>query len=544
MSPATLIQGGVVVDGTGTSPVTADVLIEGDRIRAIGANLADNAGTTAAAATVVDATGMLVTPGFVDLHSHADFTLVAFPSADSALRQGITTVATGNCGGGVAPVVSPHDVRSVAFAHSDDWGVDITWRSFGEYTTHLDGAGVNVAPLVAHGAIRNAVRGMTPGPASASEVATMGALLESALDDGAFGLSTGFEYRPGCWAGEEEIRALVQRVGERGRMYATHMRNRAEHFDDAVAEAMRAVSGTGAHLQLSHFAPRPYAPPEQVDAAFVRVTDAVSAGERIGVDTFPEVWGPALLIDLLPEDVMTGTTAEVLARLRDAAPGAHRPNRTADHIADHIENRRSFLARIGGYAGIHLTGMPEPDDRTGRTLEALAVEAGVTVSDLCITLLLEAGALFRMVGIRHIYATGEALRRTMALPFCSIESDGIVTPGEDLACPLTWSASSYGYTARMLSHWIRSEKLLSLEEGVRRMTGLPATALGIHDRGTLHTGGYADVVVIDPDQLRDRSTPDHVARHPIGFHRVFVNGVAAVVDDSVTQVTGGRLLTP
>ena len=199
-----LVRGGFVVDGTGSPGRHADVLVEGGQIAAI-----DIDGEIDA--SVIDATGLVVAPGFIDIHTHADFTLLAFPSADSAVRQGVTTVVTGNCGGGMAPAMPEHDVRRVAFAYSTAWGVDISWRDFDEYMGLLGGTAVNVAALIPHGAIRNAVLGLETRPPRASELVRMRAIVAEALDAGAAGLSTGLEYQPGCNAEPAEMERWSRR---------------------------------------------------------------------------------------------------------------------------------------------------------------------------------------------------------------------------------------------------------------------------------------------------------------------------------------------
>ena len=529
-----LLRGGDLVDGTGAkSAFRADVLVAGERIAAIGLDI-----DVAESTEIIDVTGRVVCPGFIDLHSHADFTLIAFPGADSAIRQGITTVAVGNCGGGVAPSSKQFDVREVAFAFNSEWGIDIDWSGFGEYTTHLDGAAINVAPLVAHGAIRSAAMGLEARPATPAELASMETMLRAALDDGAFGMSTGLQYLPGSWASAAEIRSLVEIVGRSGRTYATHMRNRADSFMSSTREALDAAQRTDARLQVSHFAPRPYAPPAQVEGAFTLIDEAVAAGQPVGVDTFPEVWGPALLVDLFPADVMTGTVSAVLQRLSDES--------TRAHIDSYFDEGSAFLARVAGYEQIYLTGIGVASDRIGRSLTELAATAGKTVGQASCDILLEAAHHYRAVGVRHIYATEDDLRRTLQLPYCSIESDGIVTSGEGADCPLTWNASSYGYTARVLEHYVGNERFFKLEEAIHKMTQLPAEALGLESRGVLAVGNHADIVVFDPESISDRTTPDDMARHPVGIEHVLVNGHLAIGRslESGPPVRAGRLLQP
>lgn len=522
MSHRLLIRGGMVVDGTGRPGRPADVLVEGDTIVAVG-DPAYNGND----ASVIDAAGAVVAPGFIDLHTHADHSILAFPSADSALRQGVTTIAVGNCGGGVAPISPDHDIRPVAFASRPEWG-EPTWASFPEYLDHLDGLGVNVAAMVPHGALRNAVMGIDPRPATDTELAVMRGMLDDALAAGAVGMSTGLQYRPGCWATEAEIRTLVETVGTRNGIYATHMRDRSEHYLAAIDEALRATADTGAHLQLSHVVARPNAPSAEIDRAVERLRSA--ADGRFGVDTFPEPWGPGLLVDLFPTELMDGDTADVLARLAD--PASRR------EMAAYIDAASSFLARIAGYDEIFLSWVPDRPDLTGISLGAV----GGQVGEFCCEVLAEAGERLREVGIRHVYAEDDPLTDVITLPFCSVASDGIVTSGEDEACPLPWSASTYGFTARLLETYVRDRGLLTVEEAVRRLTSLPAAALGLSDRGILATGKRADLVVFGPDRIHDRSEPTAMARHPLGIDRVVVNGVVAVEPAGLTRTRAGRIL--
>jgi N-acyl-D-aspartate/D-glutamate deacylase len=524
MTDRLVVRGGLVVDGTGRPGRMADVIVEDGTIVGVG-----GPSTESLDAGVIDATGRAVAPGFIDLHNHADYSVLAFPSADSALRQGVTTIAVGNCGGGVAPISAAHDFRPVSFAYRPEWGVDTSWRTFPDYLARLDGLGINVAAMVPHGALRNAVMGMEPRPATASELDMMDRLLDEAMAEGAVGMSTGLQYRPGSWSPPGEIRRLVGVVGRHDGIYATHMRDRSEQYVAAITEALAATADSGAHLQLSHVVARPNAPRSQIEAALASMTAAAGAG-RFGVDTFPEPWGPGLLVDLFPTDLMEGDTAQVLARLRDPTVRAE--------MEAYIDAGSGFLARVAGYDEIFLSWVPDRPDLVG-----VSVGDTAAVGAFCCDVLLEAGERLREVGIRHIYADEPALDDVLALPFCSVASDGIVTSGEDEACSLTWSASTYGFTARLLEHYVRTRGVLSLEEAVRRLTSLPAAALGLSDRGTIAVGQRADLAVFDPDRVHDRATPTRMARHPSGIDFVVVNGAVAADLKGVTTVRAGMLVT-
>jgi N-acyl-D-amino-acid deacylase len=524
MTDRLVVRGGMVIDGTGSPGRIADVFVEGGTIVAVG-----NQAYRGDDATVIEASGRIVAPGFIDLHTHADYSVLAFPTADSALRQGVTTIAVGNCGGGVAPISDEHDIRPVSFAYRPDWGIDTSWRSFPEYLEHVNGLGVNVAAMVPHGALRNAVMGVDPRPPTGTEMDTMLGLLDEALSAGAVGMSTGLQYRPGCWAPTDEIRRLVEVVGRHAGIYATHMRDRTDHYVAAIREALAATADTGAHLQLSHVVARPNAPRSEVEKAHDVMSEAAAMG-RFGVDTFPERWGPGLLVDLFPTELMEGDTAQVLERLSEGA--------TRAEMEAYIDAGSSFLAKVAGYDEIFLSWVPGRPDLVGASVG----NAG-SVGAFCCDVLAEAGDRLREVGIRHIYAADRAIDDVLGLSFCTVASDGIVTAGEGASCPLPWSASTYGFTARLLEHHVRGRQLLTVVEAVRRLTALPAAALGLADRGVVATGQRADLVIFDADQIHDRSTPTDMARHPVGIDRVIVNGAMAVDSNGITGVRAGRLVT-
>jgi N-acyl-D-aspartate/D-glutamate deacylase len=339
------------------------------------------------------------------------------------------------------------------------------------------------------------------------------------MQGGAIGLSTGLEYQPGCYAGTDELAALAQVAADHGGAYATHMRNRAEAYAAATDEAIEISRRTGVRLQLSHVAPRPYAPANETERAFAAIDEQARSG-ALWVDTFPEVWGPGTLVDLLPVHVANGDARQIARRLRD--PGARR------EVDAYFAEGTNFLVRAGGYEQIYISGCPTRPELEGGALPALAAREEKSVADLCCDVLLEAGSQLMTVMIRHVYATEADLRRVVELPYCSFGSDGVVSSGEDGDCGCRWSASTYGYVPRVLEWYVRELGVLTIEDAVRRLAALPAEAMGLHDRGVLRPGARADVVVLDFDAIHDRSSPETQARHPEGIRHVLVNGVAVL----------------
>ena len=330
--------------------------------------------------------------------------------------------------------------------------------------------------------------------------------------------------------------ALVEEVVDRDGVYTTHIRNRAERFADATREAIAVARRSGVRLQISHVAPRPYAPRAQTKMSFEEIEGARSDGVEVSVDTFPEMWGPGTLADLFPPDVTQGTPTEVLRSLRKPA--------TRQAVTDYFARGENFLLRAGGFDRIYVSSSPVRHELHGQSLADLASSAGKPVADLATDLLIEAGEQFLSLGIRHVYATEDDLQQVLRLPYCSLGSDGVVVSGEGPACAFPWNASSYGYAARTLGHYAREVSLFTLEEAVRRLAALPAEALGLRDRGVLREGAAADLVVFDAAAIRDRTTPEDMARHPEGVRHVLVNGSLVVEHETTTGARPGRLLSP
>ena len=525
-----LIVNGSMVDGSGGPARRADIGVKDGRIVALGDLQGREAQQT------IDAAGKVVCPGFIDNHQHSDFTPLVNRACESAIRQGITTVVVGNCGHGCAPLVDPDYIRMVVVGYRPEWGVPLNWRTFGEYLERLrdPGLSVNVMPLVAHGPIRLAVMGLEARAATPSELAQMKALVAEAMEAGARGLSTGLEYSPGRHADQFELTELCREVARYHGMYASHIRNRGFTFLEATDEAVAIAEDNGIPLQLSHFAPRPYAPRETFPRALERVTKARERGMTVHVDTFPDVWGPGPVAALLPPQVYEGRPAEGLARLGNAE--------IRDAIRESFAQPTNYLLKVDGLKGLVLTYAPRNPELVGKSLQAIANLRGLEAYDAICDLLLAEGEDFYTILLRHIYAAEEDLRTLMRSPLCAMESDGTITAPYGPLADFCMNSSSYGYTARVLGRYVREESFYKLEEALHRMTALPASAMGITDRGLVQAGLAADIVVFDPQTVRDNTTDLSPARYPDGIEYVLVNGALTLSPAGHSGALHGQLI--
>ena len=525
-----VVRNGSLIDGTGAPARDADLVVDGGRIALVGdASVIEGART-------IDAGGKAVCPGFIDVHSHSDFPLYVDGLAQSGVRQGLTTLVTGNCGHGPAPAPDRELAKQVTIGVSDEWGVDFAWTTFEEYLDSLfsGGQSLNVAPLVAHGPVRLAAMGFDARKPTAAELADMRSMVAEAMTAGAVGFSTGLEYSPGRHADEDELAALAEVSARHGGIYASHIRERGNNFVDGVEEALNVARRAGLPAQLSHLAPRPYAP----EGAFDRVLDTLDRarereGLRIGIDTFPDPWGPAHLLDLAPPWVYEGSEDEVLARLRDPE--------TAEECRDHFERPTNFLLRLGGFDKFFLSTSNAHPELIGRSLKEISREWELSAPRTVFELAAADGADYFNVLIRHIFAEQEDLDRLLLDQYCSVESDGVAASKTGPLRSLVANRSSFGYAPRFIREYALDRGLFTVEEAVRKMTSLPADSAQLKGRGRLEPGAAADFVVLDLDTIADNTTDDAPQAYPSGIEVVAVNGQVVVDDATHTGATPGRL---
>ncbi len=514
-----LIHGGAVIDGSGSAAFGADVGVRGDRIVAVG----DLRG--ASTALKLDARGLTVAPGFIDIHTHSDFTLLVDGSADSQVCQGVTTEVIGQCGFSAAPMAEGGDASQLIGYL--DAGVALDWRSLAEYLDRLQAAqpAVNVAAFVGHGAISRA--------AGAGGLARMTRLAEQAFDEGAIGLSTGLEYWPGNEASAHEIDALAAVAARRGGLYATHVRNRDIDCEMGFAEAIRTARRSGAKLQISHIQPKFGAPPGAMLQALEQVHAARHEGIDVAFDVIPHDWSHTVVVASLPAWAREGGTAALLQRLADPAQRERmktNPRPIWRLVSEKLWQRIVLLRSM---ANAELVGV---DFATIGRLR------GVDPHDAMFDLLLEEGeAAPQLMWTSQNFDDADiclCLRDAQ----CSVMSDTLAVSRRGPLHNTIGSLSGYGWTARLLGHYARDRGVLTLPEAVHRISGRPAQRLGLLDRGRLAEGAFADIVVFDPAAVQDQASIVAPARHPAGFVHVLVNGQAALLGGVRNDQRPGRVL--
>lgn len=518
MTVELLIAGGTVIDGTGADGVRADVAVADGVIVAAGGP----------AARTIDATGKIVCPGFVDLHTHSDLTLLSAPEARSAVHQGVTTTVVGNCGLGVAPLAGGADVAAVraAVGYLDlDPSVDWTWRSYGEYLDAVAAArpSVNVAGLAGHLPLHAGVAGFDDRPPAPAELDAMTALLADALDAGAAGLSTGLMYAPLTFAGRAELVALARVVAERDALFAWHLRDYADDVLPAVQEALEVAAATGVRTQLSHLTAVGRRNWGGVAKALELVDAARAAGLDVGVDMYPYLAGNAPLAQRLPAWAQAGGEAAMRERLADPAAAAR--------------IRAAWAGEALGWDEITVNSAPDPAV-VGRTVTRLAAERGTDPDTVALELVARFGNAVSMVaGGRD---AGD-LRAVLAHPASVIGSDGQALDVDGPTGTGLPHPRSYGAYPRLLSEHV-ADGTLTLPEAIRKCTSGAARRAGIADRGTITAGQAADIVILDAGRLADRATFADPRQYPAGVDAVIVNGEPTIAHGQHTGARAGQVL--
>lgn len=522
-----VLRGALVFDGSGAPPVEMDVAIEGDRIAGIGPRL------DVGRVPETDLRGLALAPGFVDIHSHTDLSLLANHRAESKVRQGVTTEVAGQDGSSIGPWTDARydDMRS---RYRRRYGVDVPFRDLRGFFGWLDdeGAAVNVASMLGQGTVRGFVVGEDDRPATDAEERRMVEEVHRAVAAGACGLSSGLEYTPGAFASTDELTTLAAAIAGTGLPYATHMRNEDDRLFAAIEEAIHIGRVAGVPVEISHLKAQGGRNWWKAKPALSTIEDARAAGVDVGFDVYPYVAYSTGLASLFPVSARDGGTDAFLVRLQNP-----------DQLSSLQRSVRAKIEQLGGWDAVQITSTnsDELSWARGRKLGELAAERGEKPFALAVRLIVDDSNGVGMVGFGM---SEENVELQLAHPLAVVCSDGGARApygplSEDVPHPRT-----YGAFPRVLGRYVRERKIMSLETAIHKMTALPAGRIGLHDRGLITPGLKADLVAFDPDSVADRATFEKPHQYPTGIPHVWVNGVAVIRDGEHTDARPGRSARP
>lgn len=522
-----IVRGGEVIDGTGEPPRRADVGVIGDRIASVG----DLSG--AEAGRVIDAAGLVVAPGFIDVQGQSGTTLLTDGNAESHIRQGITSEIIGE--GGSPAFWTPDTADGEALA---PFGITVDWTGFAGYFTRLrqSGTTVNVGTFVPATQVRRTIIGMDDRPPTADELERMRAMVDQAMRDGAFGLSSALIYVPGSFAKTEELVELARVAAKHQGIYITHIRGESFNLFNALDEAISIGRDAGLPVVIFHLKVAAKAHWGRMHEAVAKIQQANASGAKVSATMYPYAAGGTGLSATLPLWVQEGGREKMLERLKDPATRA-RARREIETKMDGWEN----LLMAATFDGIQIASVPRDFDQTivGKRLSEIAAERKSNPWDVYFQLLIASegriGALYHMMSEADV-ATG------LRAPFVTIGSDSSALRSEGILARGSPHPRSYGTFPRVLAKYAREDRFMSLQEAVQRMTGAAAAQVGLRDRGLLRGGYFADVVVFNPATVQDHATYERPHQYPTGIEHVIVNGVHVVDPKGLTGARPGRPL--
>ncbi len=521
-----VIRGGTVIDGTGTEPFAADVAVADGRIIEIGSDI------TTGDAETIDATGLVVAPGFIDIKTHSDWTLPLMPQAESKIRQGVTTEVIGHCGYSCAPAL-PGKVEALAeyLSPSAPW---LTFREtgFADYLSNYPALSVNAIHLVGHNTLRLMAMGMEDRPPTPDELGHMNSLLVEALAAGALGMSSGLFTAPGSFSETEELVALGRTLEADDARYFTHLRDEGNAVYDSVAETMAFAEAVGVHVQIVHMKLSGLDNWGGAQKVLQTLADARGRGVKIDCDVYPYTAASNPLRNLMPSWLQEGGIDGTLARLANPDDRA-RLRRIVD------EEGLNNFGRIPSWDAVRISISPNLPHYLGRNIASIAEDRGIDAFDMALDYIMEDRGQTRVL-VESISEDDvqEFVRSTDVMVGSdgnSVAPDG--TTGQGRPHP-----RFYGTFAKVLGHYSRDRGLLPLQAAVYKMTGASAKALGLRDRGLLKQGFRADITVFDPATIAQRATYEDPHQFAAGIDTVLVNGTPTLQAGDHTGALAGQTL--
>lgn len=538
------IIGGTIVDGTGTRGYRADLGIQGDKIVAIG-DLSE-----AEARETIDATGEIVAPGFIDMHTHSDISLTVDPKASSKVHDGVTTEVIGNCGIGVAPICEERKSELLTYLGTRLVGtipiqLSLPWNTMDQYLSTFDKnpVAVNVSPLLAQGAIRINEMGFDKSHPTAEQMARMKAEITKGFEAGCVGLSSGLVYMPGEFTTKDELAELCTAVAPFGGFYVTHMRSESDDLFAALDEAIYIAQKGGVPLHVSHLKLSGQKVGGQTDRLLGRIDRARAEGLDVTFDTYPYACGTTSLGACVSPWAFEGGADKMLERIKDPANRARIRSEISDNSIPGWQNFAYSCGHNGkvGWENITYANVitEAGQELLGKTVAQVAEEQHKDPFDVMFdTLIQENGR----IQILNKMMQEEDVAVIISRPDCMIGSDGQSLSTEGIMGHGKPHPRAFGTRARVLAHYSRDLGLFSVETAVRKMTSLPAERLGMDRRGVLRVGNYADVTIFNYDTICDKATFADPKQYSTGFSHVIVNGKIALKNGEETSVFSGRVL--
>ncbi len=525
-----IVRNGTVYDGSGAAPVIADVAIRNDRIAKIG----DVHGS---AATVIDAKGLAVAPGFINMLSWATTSLIADGRAMADIKQGVTLEIFGE-GLSMGPLNDA--MKAQIKKEQGDIRYDVDWTTLREYLDSLvrRGISVNIASFVGATTVRIYVLGEADRAPNAEELDKMRALVTQAMDEGALGVGSALIYAPAFYAKTPELIELCKAAAPYDGMYISHMRSEGNRLEEAVDELITIARESGVRAEIYHLKAAGEKNWPKMDRVLAKIEAARAAGTQITADMYTYTAGATGLDAAMPPWVQEGGYDEWRARLMDAATR----ERVLAEMRTPSNAWENLMLLAGSPERVRLIGFKSEQLKplTGKTLAEVAAMRNVSAEDAAIDLVIEDGSRVEAV---YFLMSDENLRKQIAKPWVSFGSDAGASAPEGVFLKSSAHPREFGNFANLLGRYVREEKIIPLEEAVRRLTSLPAANLRIADRGALKAGYFADVVVFDPNTIAAHSTYDNPRQYASGVRHVFVNGVHVLKDGEHTGARAGRVVT-
>lgn len=525
-----LVKNGFIVDGSGNPWFKADLAVKDGKIGKV-VRIA-----TSKADEIIDASGLIVSPGFIDMHSHSDFFLLVNPRSESKIRQGITTEVIGNCGISLAPLL-PKTIDVLkkelgVLANEITWN----WSTFEEYCTKLlkQGISVNVAPLIGHGILRGNVMEYENREPTKDELDEMKAFLAESMNEGAFGMSSGLIYTPGSYAKTDELTELAKVVSKYGGIYSSHIRNESDRLLEAVKEAIRIGETANLPVEFSHMKSAGKSNWGRIKEALGIIEAARDRGIEVTGDFYPYTAGSTGLDACLPPWVHEGGREEMFKRLQDQTMR----KKIVDDIKKGVEGWENLI-KDAGWDSIVISYCEKNKQYEGLSISEIAKKQAADPFDSVFNLLVEEEG---GVGIVLHMMCEEDMKVVMKNPLTMVGTDGEGYAPYGLLARGKPHPRNYGTFPRILGKYVREEKVLTLQDAIRKMTSLPAQKLGLFNRGLIREGFWADIVIFNPLKVTDKATFTNPHQYPEGIEYVIVNGQKVIDKKEHTGKLPGKVL--